>query len=89
MLQKSISTGLAYHWGDNNSLLGLGLNWGQPNEDTFGPDLDDQYTVELFSRLQVTEYLQITPDIQYVIDPALNQEADESWVFGLRARLVF
>ena len=89
LLQKSLSAGLGYHWGKNNSLLGLGLNWGQPNEDTFGPGLDDQYTVELFSRLQVTEYLQITPDIQYVIDPALNPEEDHSWVFGLRARLIF
>ncbi|MDX2502329.1 MAG: carbohydrate porin [Deltaproteobacteria bacterium] len=37
----------------------------------------------------MTEYLQITPDIQYVIDPALNPEEDHSWVFGLRARLIF
>jgi porin len=89
LLQKSISTGLAYHWGDNNSLLGLGLNWSEPNEDTFGPDLDDQYSTELFCRFQVMKNFQITPDIQYVINPALNTESDESWVFGLRARLFF
>ncbi|MFA9614956.1 MAG: carbohydrate porin, partial [Deltaproteobacteria bacterium] len=57
--------------------------------DTFGPDLDDQYTTELFCRLQVMRSLQITPDIQYIINPALNTEANHSWVFGLRARLVF
>ena len=89
LLQKTLSTGLGYHWGENNSLLGLGFNWGQPNEDTFGPDLDDQYAVELFARLQVLRILQITPDIQYIRNPARNPDADHSWVFGVRARLIF
>jgi len=89
LLQKSLSTGLGYHWGKNNSLLGFGLNWGQPNEDTFGPDLDDQYTAELFVRLQVTQNFQLTPDIQYIQNPALNPEADDSWVAGLRGRVYF
>ena len=89
LLQKSLSTGLGYHWGKNNSLLGFGLNWGQPNEDTFGPGLDDQFTVELFSRLQVTQSFQLTPDIQYIKNPALNPKEDQSWVFGLRGRVYF
>ena len=89
LLQKTVSAGLGYHWGTNNSLLGLGFNWGQPNEDTFGPDLDDQYTTELFCRLQVMKNLQITPDIQYIKNPALNPVDDDSWVFGVRARLYF
>jgi len=89
LLQKTFSTGLGYHFKDKISLLGLGFNWGQPNEDTFGPGLDDQYTVELFTRMQVIRNLQVTPDIQYIKNPARNTEADDSWVLGLRARLVF
>lgn len=89
LLQKTISTGLGYHLQDDISLLGLGINWGQPNEDTFGPDLDDQYTFELFCRIQVTQNIQITPDIQYLINPARNPDEDDSWVLGLRARMVF
>jgi len=89
LLQKSLSTGLGYHWGKNNSLLGLGLNWGEPNEGTFGPGLNDQYTIVLFARLQVTQGFQLTPDIQYIRNPALNPTADESWVAGLRARVYF
>ncbi len=89
LLQKTLSAGLGYHFKDDISLLGLGFNWGQPNETTFGPGLDDQYTVELFTRLQVLRNFQLTPDIQYIRNPALNPEANESWVFGLRARLVF
>ena len=89
LLQRTVSTGLGYHFGERNSLLGLGLNWGQPNEDTFGSGLDDQFTAELFTRLQVMRNLQVTPDIQYIRNPARNPDANQSWVFGLRARLVF
>jgi porin len=89
LLQKTFSTGIGYHFKDDISLLGLGFNWGQPNEDTFGPGLDDQTSFELFTRLQVLQNLQVTPDIQYIRNPARNPEADSSWVFGLRARVVF
>ena len=89
LLQKTFSTGIGYHFKDDISLLGLGFNWGQPNEGTFGPGLDDQTSLELFTRLQVLQNLQVTPDIQYIRNPAHNPEADQSWVFGLRARLVF
>ena len=89
LLQKTFSTGIGYHFKDDISLLGLGFNWGQPNEGTFGPGLDDQTSLELFTRLQVLQNLQVTPDIQYIRNPARNPEADQSWVFGLRARLVF
>ena len=33
--------------------------------------------------------LQITPDIQYIKNPALNPEDDSTWIYGLRARMVF
>jgi len=89
LLQKSLSGGLGYHWGQNNSLTGLGLNWSEPNEDTFGPGLDDQYAIELFARLQLMQSLQLTPIIHYIRNPALNPTANDSWVFGLRARMVF
>jgi len=88
LLQKTVSTGFGYHLKDDISLLGFGFSWGQPNEDTFDSSLDNQYSFELFGRLQVTQNLQVTPDIQWVINPALNPKADQSWVFGLRARLV-
>ncbi len=89
LLQKTVSAGFGYQFDDNESLLGLGFNWGQPNETTFGPGLRDQYTVELFTRLQVTENIQITPDIQYIKNPALNSKKSHSVVLGLRMRAVF
>jgi porin len=86
LLQKTVSAGLGYHLRDGQSLLGVGFNWGQPNEDTFGPGLNDQYAMELFTRFQVTPNLQVTPNIQLIINPALNPTDDHSWIFGLRAR---
>jgi porin len=87
LLQKSISAGAGYQWIPGRDVLGLALNWGQPNETTWGPDLPDQYTMELFWRWQLGHQLAITPDLQLVIDPANNPDASQIWIFGLRARL--
>ena len=35
------------------------------------------------------DYLQVTPDVQLIINPARNPTADLSWLFGLRARGTF
>ncbi len=90
LLEASVSVGLGYQ---NQSiagagLFGVGLNWGRPNEDTFGAELDDQYTGEVFYRWQVFEGLQITPSIQLLADPALNPDEDFIYILGVRARIV-
>jgi porin len=69
--------------------LGFGANWGRPNDGLFGSSLDDQYTMEVYYRLQIAKEVSITPDIQFLINPALNPDKDDIWVFGLRARLSF
>ena len=68
-------------------VLGVGFNWSRPAEDDFGPGLDDQYTAEIYYRLQVLKVLTVTPDVQLIIDPAFNPQESSIWVFGLRARL--
>jgi porin len=92
-LQKSVSAGLGYRPqtpGDtSHDLLGVGLNWGQPNETVFGSNLKDQYTGELFYRLQLTREIALTPDLQWIIDPALNPAENSIVVWGLRARMAF
>ncbi len=88
-LQKTVTTGIGYHFKDDVSLLGAGFNWGQPNEDTYGEKLGDQYAVELFTRLQIARFFQLTPAIQYIGNPALNPEANHSWVLSVRSRFVF
>ena len=87
LMQKSVSAGFGYQPVPKGDLLGIGFNWGEPNEDTFGTGLRDQYTGEMFYRWQLTPQLAVTPDVQYLINPALNPLEDGIWVFGLRARL--
>jgi porin len=89
ILQKSFSTGFAYQTVPGGNQLGLGFNWGEPNDSTFEPGLGDQSSVELFYRIQLFKELAITPDLQYIRNPALNPDGDTLWVFGLRVRLAF
>jgi len=83
LLKGNVSTGLGYYREGSSDLLGLGLSWGKPHEDS----LSDQYTAEIFYRLQLAQNLAVTPDIQFLIDPANNPGHDFITVFGLRARL--
>jgi porin len=87
LLEASLSAGFGYQWVPGRDLVGVAFNWGKPNETTWGPDLRDQYTAELFWRWQLAEQLAITPDLQLLVNPANNPQADRVWVFGVRARL--
>jgi porin len=89
LLEKTLSAGFAYQTVPGGNQLGVAYNWGQPNDSTWGPGLDDQQTIEAFYRIQLWKELAITPDIQYIRNPALNPDDDSLWVIGLRARLAF
>ena len=56
------------------------------NELSFGKGLDDQYTLELFYRWQLTPRFALTGDYQYLQDPALNPFEDSIHVLSARAR---
>jgi porin len=87
LLQKSVSAGLGYQAVQGRDLFGFGVNWGQPNAATWGEGLDDQISFELFWRWFLGEQLALTPDLQYLINPAVNPDEDSVWMFGLRGRL--
>jgi len=89
LLEKTISAGFAYQTVSGGNQLGVAYNWGEPNESTWGPDLEDQHTLEVFYRIQLWKEFAVTPDIQYIRNPALNPDDDKLWVFGLRARFAF
>ena len=86
---RMVSVGVGYNTGRHTDQVGLGVNWGRPSEETYGPDAEDQYTIELFYRLQAGRLLAITPDVQLLFNPAENPKEDAIAVFGLRARLSF
>lgn len=87
--EASVSTGFGYMNKPGGNLLGVGLNWGRPNSDTFPVDLNDQWTGEIFYLIQLAENVQITPSVQLLGDPALNPDENFIALFGLRARAQF
>ncbi len=86
LLEKSLTIGVGYQPVPQRGVIGLGLNWGKPNQTTF-EGAEEQYTAELFCRYQVTKELAVTPSIQYIKDPALNSDESSLWVYGLRVRV--
>ncbi|MGB5741075.1 MAG: carbohydrate porin, partial [Sedimenticolaceae bacterium] len=89
LYDRSVTGGFGYQNKPGGNLLGFGLNRGRPNSDTLGVDLDDQWMSEVYYRVQLTENLQIAPNLQLVVNPALNRDKDAIAVFGLRARGTF
>jgi len=87
LLQKSINAGLGYYRKEGGSLLGAAIGWGEINETTWAEGLENQLTMEIFYRMQVSSRLAITPDLQYLVNPALNPDANSIFLWGVRARL--
>lgn len=61
--------------GDN---FGIGLNWGGPNDRS----RRDQYSLELFYAIQLTQHVNIMPDIQLTMNPSFNDSQDLVAVFS-------
>ena len=81
--ERSATAGMIYHVARRTDLAGLAINHGE----LAAPGLDSQTTAELFYRLQFARNLAITPSIQWLHDPALNDEDDTVTLFGLRLRV--
>jgi len=82
LMNNTATLGLLHYVSDRSDLVGLAGNWGNPSDNS----LRDQYTGELFWRVQFAQNLAITPSVQLLIDPALNPEEDQIWIGGVRAR---
>ena len=58
--------------------------------DTPAVDISDSSAgFEAYYRIQVTPWLQISPDIQYLIDPGLVEGNDDAVILGLRSLIHF
>ena len=81
-VQQSLATGFVFtqFLGYNHDWLGVGFMWQDPSDDTRPED----YGMELFWRLQLTEDIQVTPDVQLYFDPSGNPHRDIEAAFGLR-----
>ncbi|MDB4307740.1 carbohydrate porin [Gammaproteobacteria bacterium] len=83
--EKSVTLGFTWEIAPDADEIGFAVNWGEPP----AKDLSDQTTLEAYYRFQFAQNFAITPSLQLLIDPALNPDDDEVWVFGLRMRLTF
>jgi porin len=84
--EKLIAAGLGIYDRDSGELFGVGISRTTPSEKQFGP-ADDQTSAEVFYRFMLSKHLAITPDLQYIKNPALNPNDDSIWIAGIRARL--
>ncbi|MGB5706217.1 MAG: carbohydrate porin [Arenicellales bacterium] len=85
LTESSISTGFAYYGlGRETNNLGVAVNWA----DIDGSD-DDQVTFEAFYFMKLAGFVEITPDIQFIKNPALNPSESQITIYGLRARVVW
>ncbi|WP_417345347.1 carbohydrate porin [Ferrimonas sp.] len=79
-IKESVSLGFVYYGmlaPQNN--FGFALNWADAGS--------DQYTAEAFYYMKLGKHVELTPDIQLIVDPALNPGKDQIWIAGLRARI--
>ncbi len=83
LFEKSISIGTGFFGlGDPNNNLGVAMNWANVEGG------DDQYTTEVYYLIKPMHWLEVTPDIQWIRNPALNPGRSNLMVVGLRGRIV-
>ncbi|MEE4378018.1 MAG: carbohydrate porin [Candidatus Competibacteraceae bacterium] len=71
--------------GFENDRIGFGFWWGEPSN----RDLNDEYGLEAFWKIQVARFLELSADVQTIFDPANRPDKDAVFVGGLRFRVVF
>ncbi|MGR5126114.1 carbohydrate porin [Photobacterium swingsii] len=82
----SVSAGLGYFGlGAPTHNLGVAVNWSQANKEAWGTN-DSQSVIEVFYNMQFGEFIQLTPDIQWINNPILSTESN-AFVFGVRGRI--
>lgn len=72
-------------FGRRNDQAGIGASWTRPADD----DLRDEFSAEVYYRLQITEGIELSASAQLIEQPSANEEHDEVGVFGLRVRVLY
>jgi len=73
-------------WGRPDDTLGLAVGMQMASDDS---GLDDETVTELYYRLNLTDHLDGSPDIQYIVNPAGDGDTDAVAVFGIRGQISF
>jgi porin len=86
--ETAASVGLEYS-PRKDQALSAGVGWADPSKKTTGGGVGDELVLETSYRLQLSPNFSLTPDLQYLNNPAGNPSEDSTWVVGLRAILTF
>lgn len=82
-----VATGLCPERDEDS--IGVGVNFIGFSNAADADFAGDELNLELFYAAQVTPYLAITPDLQYVINPGGDESLDDALVLGVRFVLNF
>jgi porin len=88
LAERSFSAGFSYRMAFQDWLT-LGIGWNEPSDVTHGAGLGSEKVLEASYLWQITANTSLTPDLQWIIDPANNPAENSVWTAGLRLRLVF
>ena len=80
--KKDVQIGNGFRF-RSHDILGVGLSWAETNI----PDAKDQLTAEIFYRFNLTAHLELTPDLQYIVNPTFNPGKSSLTYFAFRARI--
>ena len=85
--ERHVSGGVAVEgpFGRSGDHFALGVGWSRPSE----PGARDETFLEFQYRLQLTKTLELSPDIQIVLNPGSNRGTDTIVVPGIRLTMVF
>jgi carbohydrate-selective porin OprB len=86
LFREHLGLGAVVHAFEHRAALGLGLSTVRLTDAAGAGLVDDRETaVELFVALELTPWLRIKPDLQFLDNPGGTGLADDAWVATLRA----
>ncbi len=92
-ITQFFSGGLAYEGlldGRDQDVFAIGYSRGNISNqaDTTYPE-DHESIYEAYYNIQITPAINITPSVQYIVNPGADNTADDAIVFAVRAQLAF
>jgi len=86
LAERSLSAGFSYRMAFQDWLT-LGIGWNEPSDKTHGAGLGSEKVLEASYLWQITANTSLLPDLQLILDPALNPTEDRVWAAGIRLRI--
>lgn len=87
LYESSIEVGVGYKFTQKQHSIGIGFGWGQPSESTFFEGIESQLTTEIYFHWRKFKSFILTPNVQFIVNPAQNPTHNFITVFGLRGRV--